>query len=111
MLTWNQLQEGINSVNESAQDEHQRMGTRKQQQTSNVTHLPVLIYVTCHLRAPGCQPDKPGCDEWRPPAADVCSDVALLWTGGGLTCQHLQIPDLADQSQTAQSPGNTGGRN
>lgn len=25
LLTWNQLQEGINSVNNSAQDEHQRM--------------------------------------------------------------------------------------
>lgn len=28
LLTWNQLQEGINSVNNSAQDEHERMKHR-----------------------------------------------------------------------------------
>lgn len=37
LLTWNQLQEGINSVNNSAQDEHERMKHSHAQDASMMT--------------------------------------------------------------------------
>lgn len=42
LLTWNQLQEGINSVNNSVQDEHERM-----EHTHTHTHTEVVSSDEC----------------------------------------------------------------
>lgn len=108
LLTWNQLQEGINSVNNSAQDEHERMKlTHTHTRTGCVMTVMTLCdpCATSDLRAAGHWSGQRGRDQRRLPAAAVGPAAALLWCGGDFSCQRLQVPEASEQSQAAQSSG------
>lgn len=63
------------------------------------------LCATSDLRGAGHRSGQRGRDQRRLPAAAVGPAAALLWCGGDFSCQRLQVPEAAEQSQAAQSSG------
>lgn len=106
LLTWNELQSGLNAVNATVQEEHDR-------ECCSVL-CPEMCLIGPEMefhsflftfRDPQYWADQPGPVPQRPSEDPGCAAAALQWPGGGTACQCQALPRRADPGQKTQSRG------